>query len=163
MIPHQQSQTGMNTAGMNTARSSESVIANPLNEFHSFDQGDIANILHDLRNSVRDLTTRMNTGLTPAVSNLLSQEDKVQFPPLSMFLMLLEQLHLVHIPRTVPDRHISPPSQRISMFQDMFLLTEIIIIHNNEMIVSLISQYENPTLYLLFDSQELVWNSRRLC
>lgn len=48
--------------------SSASVNANPLDEFTNFDRGDLANILHDLRDTVRDLSQRMNTGLTPAAA-----------------------------------------------------------------------------------------------
>lgn len=77
----------MNTAGMNTARSlntglsSEAANANPLEDFTSFDRGDLANILHDLRNSVRDLTTRMNSGLTPAVAGLSFTGRQGVVPP----------------------------------------------------------------------------------
>lgn len=48
--------------------SSASVNATPLKEFTDFDTGDLANILHDLRDTVRNLSQRMNTGLTPAAA-----------------------------------------------------------------------------------------------
>lgn len=89
----QQTQTGMNTAGMNTARSSASAIATPLNKFTSFDQGDLANILHDLRNSVRDLTTRMNTSITPAVAGLSFEGRQGVVPP---------PIQTYHAPRPAP-------------------------------------------------------------
>lgn len=79
--PPQQSRTGMNTTGMNTAQSSDSVNATPLDKSTSFDKGDLADILHDLRNSVRDLTTRMNTGLTPAAAGLSFAGRQGVVPP----------------------------------------------------------------------------------
>lgn len=78
---------------MNTAQSSAAVDATPLHEFTSFDQGDLANILHDLRNSVRDLTHRMNTSLTPAVAGLSFVGRQGTVPP---------PIDISHAPRAAP-------------------------------------------------------------
>lgn len=78
---------------MNTAQSSAAVDATPLHEFSSFDQGDLANILHDLRNSVRDLNHRMNTTLTPAVAGLSFTGRQGTVPP---------PIHISQAPRAAP-------------------------------------------------------------
>lgn len=47
-----------------------SVNATPLDEFTNIDRGDLANILHDLRDTVRNLEVRMSTGLTPGTTGI---------------------------------------------------------------------------------------------
>lgn len=96
MIPQQQkfqqSQTGMNTAGMNTAQSFKSL---KISHKHltSLDQGDLANILHNCRNSVQDLNTSMNTGLTSGVVGLsfLGRQGSVPQP-----------INVSHAPQAAP-------------------------------------------------------------
>lgn len=61
--------------------SSASVNATPLREFTDFDQEDLVNILHDLRDTVRDLSQRVNTGLTPAAANISMANRQGQIPP----------------------------------------------------------------------------------
>lgn len=61
--------------------SSASVNATPLKEFTDFDQGDLVNILHDLRDTVRDLSHRMNTGLTPAAAGISMAGRQGSIPP----------------------------------------------------------------------------------
>lgn len=62
--------------------SSASVNATPLDEFTKFDQGDPANILHDLRDTVRDLSSHISSGLTPAAAGVPVSEKKPVRPPI---------------------------------------------------------------------------------
>lgn len=93
-----------------SAVSSDAVNATPLKEFTDFDQGDLANILHDLRDTVRDLSRRVNSGLTPAAATVsLAQQANIPKPP-------SHRPPSLHIPRQYPAA--SPGPYNPSQYQD---------------------------------------------